>query len=475
VVVIDPARIQGNSVPPNVVIEQVMTGGATLRPEVGALELGVEQRDLESEYTALSFLAPANVRFRYRLEPYDTDWVEAGGRRTAYYTQVPPGRYTFRVIASNNDGVRNEQGACLELRLAPRFRETGAFRLLALLLLGLTVAGGFGWRVRSLRFRTRELARLVEERTRELREQQRQLAAQAGQLQELDHAKSRFFANVSHEFRTPLTLTIGPLEDLRERLAERLGEPPPRQLEMALRNARRLLRLVNQILDVAKLEAGQMRLRARPQDLVAFARGIAAAFDPAAERKQIDFEVVAPGDEVRVWFDPDALEKVLANLLSNAFKYTPDEGRIELRVETEGAAGAGVARLRVTDTGPGIPEGHLPHVFERFYQVDETNTRAQVGTGIGLALARELVELHGGSIAVESRSAGEGGERGWGAVFTATLPLGRAHLREDQVVTPAATPRVTEDGRLAVQVEIARERPEQRVAERGHRARARSR
>ena len=440
VAVVDPARIQRNRIAPIVAIEQVIAGDAALRPGSERLELGSAQRDLEIHYTALSFLAPANMRFRYRLEPYDAAWVDAGNRRTAFYTKVPPGRYTFRVRASNNDGVWNERGAAVELRIAPHVWETGAFRLLALLTVGLLLAGGVGWRVRGLRVRTRELGRLVDERTSELREHKQQLEAQTEQLKELDRAKSRFFANVSHEFRTPLTLTIGPLEDLRARLGGAAGESP-RELEMALRNSRRLLRLVNQILDVAKLEAGQMKLRARRQDLVTFARGVASAFAQIAEQKRIGFEVTASPAEIPVWFDPDALEKVLANLLSNAFKFTPIGGRIRLAIEAEPVAKeTGVARLRVSDTGPGIPVDQVPHVFERFYQVDESSTRAQLGTGIGLALAKELVELHGGIIGVEN---GEGDVQA-GATFTVTLPLGHAHLRDDQIVALQETVDVTE-------------------------------
>jgi CheY-like chemotaxis protein len=261
------------------------------------------------------------------------------------------------------------------------------------------------------------------------------------QLQSLDHAKTRFFANVSHELRTPLTLTIGPLEDLRARSAD--GAP---ELDMALRNSRRLLRLVNQILDVAKLEAGQMKLRARLQDLVTFVRGVAAAFARVAEQRRIALVVTATPATALVWFDSDALEKVIANLLSNAFKFTPDGGRITVHVE----ALEHVVRVSVSDTGPGIAAEYLPHVFERFYQVDESNTRAQPGTGIGLALTKELVELHGGSIAVTSAD---------GATFTITLPLGNAHLRDDQmlpVTAETAVPRIeTEmpDGERAAAVD----------------------
>jgi signal transduction histidine kinase/ligand-binding sensor domain-containing protein/DNA-binding response OmpR family regulator len=480
VAVVDPARIQSNGIPPNVVIEQVKAGGTALRPGGGALELGAEQRDLEIEYTALSLLAPANVHFRYRLEPYDRQWVEAGDRRTAYYTRVPPGRYTFRVIASNNDGVWNEEGATLVLDLAPGFSETGAFRLLVALALVLAVAGGAGWRVRNLRERTRELARVVEERTAALQRQEKllqsqnaTLEAQAGQLHEMDRAKSHFFANVSHEFRTALTLTIGPLEDLGD-LHEAAGSEPPRQVGMALRNSQRLLRLVNQVLDVARLEAGQMKLRARAQDLVGFARGVAAAFTPVAERTRITLDVVAPTGAIPVWFDPDAMEKVLGNLLANAFKFTPEDGRIELRIEAEPhPGGTGAVRLQVHDSGPGIPPEHLAHVFERFYRVDETSRRAQPGTGIGLALAKDLVELHGGSIAVESTPlppspfpTGGEGANGAGTVFTVTLPRGRAHLRADQIVAEPDAALVREDGTLAVRVELAPAPPPVAVAPR---------
>jgi signal transduction histidine kinase/DNA-binding response OmpR family regulator len=420
----------------------VIAGGTARRAGRTPLSLGTTQRDLEIHFTALSFLAPANVRFRYRLEPYDAAWVDAGNRRSAFYTKVPPGHYTFRVKASNNDGVWNEQGASLELDLAPHLWETAAFRIAVMLTLGLLVVTAVGWRVRLLRMRTLELGRLVDERTHELRAQQQQLETQTEQLKELDHAKSHFFANVSHEFRTPLTLTIGPLEDLRAEFDRGTRGPLPKQLDMALRNSRRLLRLVNQILDVAKLEAGQMTLRASRQDLVAFARGVAAAFAQIAEQKRITFDVTASPAEVWVWFDGDALEKVLANLLSHAFKFTPDGGRIALSVVGDNA----VVRLAVADTGPGIAAEHLAHVFERFYQVDESNTRAQPGTGIGLALAKELVELHGGSIAVESRG---------GAVFTVTLPLGRAHLRDDQIAPEIGvrlqTPRLESDPDLQVE------------------------
>ena len=239
------------------------------------------------------------------------------------------------------------------------------------------------------------------DRTATLREREQQLALQNERLSELDRAKSRFFANVSHEFRTPLTLTIGPLEGAIGKL-NGVDASVSRALDMALRNARRLMRLVNQILDVAKLEAGHMQLNRRPLDLAAFVRGIADAFVPAANGKGIALEVDAPAT-LRGAFDSDALEKIVTNLLSNAVKFTPGGGRVTLSLfENASEDGTGIT-MRVADTGPGIPPAHLPHVFERFYQVDESLTRSEAGTGIGLALVHELVTLHGGTIDGDER------------------------------------------------------------------------
>ncbi len=419
VAMVDPAHVTRDRVPPTVVVEQVTSRSVSLAHTGDRVDVAVGQRDFEVEYTALTFLEPANVRFRYRLEPYDAEWVDAGNRRTAFYTQVRPGIYTFRLQASDGEGGWHQPGALLTMRVLPRVWETSAFRLSLAAMLALGVFAAFRWRLRLLQAQARALERVVDERTstirareQELADQNVRLAALAVELRSLDHAKTRFFANVSHEFRTPLTLTIGPLEDLRARAG---GDPQvDRWLDIALRNARRLLRLVNQILDVAKLEAGQMRLVRRPIDLGAFVRGIAGAFEAVAERRAITLEVNVPATGALIGsFDPDAVEKILTNLLSNALKFTPEGGRVTVALTLEGEA----ACLRVADTGPGFDTEQMAHVFERFWQVDESATRTQPGTGIGLSLTKELVELHGGTIAVESEGPGKG------ATFTVTLPF----------------------------------------------------
>ncbi len=407
VVVVDPSTVRREQLAPPLVVEQVVADGRALRPERNSLALRPDQRDVQIEYTALTFLEPTNVRFRYRLDPYDARWVDAGNRRTAFYTKVPPGRYTFRVEASDAAGGWHEPGTTLAVSVLPRLWETGVFRWASLAALGVLLFAAVRVREARLRARAALLERVVDERTAALRDRERELADRNALLQSLDHAKTRFFTNVSHELRTPLTLTIGPLEDLRTRAG---GDPQvERWLDIALRNARRLLRLVNQILDVAKLDAGAMHLAPRPLDLASFTRGIVAAFIPVAERKGIRLTVESP-DALHGTFDADAIEKILTNLLSNAIKFTPSGGTVHATLSSDGAS----AKLVVRDSGLGIPPDQVAHVFERFYQVDESTTRTQPGTGIGLSLVKELAELHGGSVTVESGSTG--------TTFTATIP-----------------------------------------------------
>ena len=423
VAIVDPRAVTARRVAPPAIVERITVGDSAIVPSNTPIELGVAHRDLTIEYTALSLLDPKNLRFRYRLEPYDADWVDAGSRRTAFYTRVPPGTYTFQVQAVSPDAEFGAPSGGLPISLAFQPWERRTVRFGGVVLLLAAIAGLTVLYVRRVRRQAEHLEMIVAERTATLREREQQLARQNVQLSELDRAKSRFFANVSHEFRTPLTLTIGPLEDVVGTLdgAEGTNGRVGRALDMALRNARRLMRLVNQILDVAKLEAGQMRLSRRPLDLADFVRGIAEAFAPAASGKGIVLDLEAPAS-VRGAFDSDALEKIVTNLLSNAVKFTPGGGRITVSLLQHDAS----VTLRVADTGPGIPPEHLPHVFERFYQVDESLTRSQAGTGIGLALVHELVTLHGGTLAVSS------GDLAPGAVFTVVLPLGEPDADTDE-------------------------------------------
>ncbi|MEM9996377.1 MAG: ATP-binding protein, partial [Bacteroidota bacterium] len=238
----------------------------------------------------------------------------------------------------------------------------------------------------------------------------RETEEKAGELERANALKSRFLANISHEFRTPLTLTFGPLDDLLDGRFQ-VEEAARPHLERARRNGGRLLRLINQLLDLSKLDAGALLLRPAHGDLAGHLRQIATLFESVAQRRQITFTVEGVEQPRAFVYDADKIEKVVVNLLSNAFKFTQPGGTIVLRLAEEN----GGVRIDLADSGPGIPPEHLPFLFDRFYQAESGTTRAQEGTGIGLALAQDLVELHGGTIAVESTE-------GVGTTFSVSLP-----------------------------------------------------
>jgi PAS domain S-box-containing protein len=245
----------------------------------------------------------------------------------------------------------------------------------------------------------------------------------AAVLAELDRAKTAFFSNVSHEFRTPLTLMLGPIE---EAAAHATAAPVRAYLELAHRNSLRLLKLVNSLLDFARIEAGRMQPSYEPTDLGAFTRELASTFQSAIERAGLGYAVECADLGEPVFVDREMWEKVVLNLLSNAFKYT-FEGHIAVRIHREDSSGV----LEVSDTGVGIPEHELPRLFERFHRVEGTAGRTQEGSGIGLALVQELVKLHGGTIGATSKV-------GAGTTFRISLPLGAAHLPAERIKAPRA-------------------------------------
>jgi signal transduction histidine kinase len=278
----------------------------------------------------------------------------------------------------------------------------------------------------ELRDKTRAMEREVITRSRELAEANRSLRDANVKLGEFDAAKSAFFSNVSHEFRTPLTLMLGPLEDATADLVEPLGPTQRERVELAYRNTLRLLKLVNTLLDFARLEAGRLRAMYAPADLGQSTAEVAGMFQSAVDKGGLVLVIDSPRLREPVWVDRDMWEKIVSNLLSNAFKFTL-EGQITVRLEERDSD----VVLEVADTGCGIPEGELPRVFERFYRVAGAAGRAHDGSGIGLSLVRELVELHGGRITVES-------EIGRGTAFRVEIRKGSEHLPSASVSMHAA-------------------------------------
>jgi PAS domain S-box-containing protein len=250
-------------------------------------------------------------------------------------------------------------------------------------------------------------------------------------LAEIDRAKTAFFSNVSHEFRTPLTLLLGPTEDLLGGAHGELTLPQREQLGILHRNGLRLQKLVNSLLDFARLEAGRIQASYEPVDLAALTRDLASAFRSAIERAGLQLRVDCPTLEAQVYVDRDMWEKIVLNLLSNAFKFT-FEGRIEVSLHVEGARREQVV-LRVSDTGVGVAEQELPRLFERFHRIEGGRARTHEGSGIGLALVQELARLHGGFVRAESRL-------GAGTTFTVAIPAGSAHLPVDRIGARASLP-----------------------------------
>ncbi|MCE7994733.1 MAG: response regulator [Roseivirga sp.] len=436
VVRIDPALV--NTSPLNLFIEQVITtDSAWYVGDLTERVIPLGERDFQIGFAALDFsTSPANIRYRYKLEGENDDWIEADDRREAIYNNLTPGTYTFRVMANNGGGWSVNQ-ASLQITLPYFFYETYWFYALVILLIALVVYAVVNWRIRMLKRRSKELEEQVILRTQDLvrekeeTERQKEIATkalvtiekQAAALKELDKAKSRFFTNISHEFRTPLTLIIGPLEEQIEKLREGLvGDEE--DMEVALRNSKRLLRLVNQILEVAKLESGHTQLKAHLVDIRTVIEPITDAFMSLAERNGTQFNIEWPDQSRMIYVDIDLMEKAIINLLSNAFKFTPGHGTIEVRVEHRQDVS-----ISIKDNGPGIAKKDQEHIFERFYQVNESGKGMQPGTGIGLSLVHELIALHGGTIELIS-------EPGLGSEFIIKLPTGKAHLKDDQFTSP---------------------------------------
>ena len=278
----------------------------------------------------------------------------------------------------------------------------------------------------ALQGRTREMEQEVLVRSRELAEANRELREANARLGELDIAKTNFYSNVSHEFRTPLTLLLGPAEDALASPSQSLGGEA---LRMVHRNALRLMRLVNALLDFSQLEAGRLRASYEPLDLAAATTYLASSFRSAVERVGLEFEVDCAPLPEPIFVDPALWEKIVLNLLSNALKFT-FEGEIGIRVRWRGDR----AEVEVRDTGTGIPEAELPRIFDRFHRVAGARSRTHEGSGIGLALVHDLVRLHGGQISAQSQP-------GLGTTFTITLPSGSAHLPAERVVTAPSAAR----------------------------------
>ncbi|HYN41414.1 MAG TPA: ATP-binding protein, partial [Thermoanaerobaculia bacterium] len=419
---VDPARLRSNTTVPPVVIRRVLADG---RPVAGVspVELPPRTGKIEIHYDGLSFQAPEKVRFRYRLEGFEASWVDAGTRRSAFYTSLPPGDFVFRVVAANNDGVWNETGARFAFRLKPGLHQRLGFRVGIVVFVLVAAGTGYALRMRGVRARHTELQRLVDERTRSLvaeiqraEELRRQSDGALREAAEANRAKSRFLANMSHELRTPLNAILG--------YAELLADEPevavnPRALEDVgkIRGAGgHLLQLIGDLLDLSKIEAGRMEIVAETFVVAEVVEETARTVRQLVEANRNRLVVSVDPEAGRMTSDAFRLKQVLFNLLSNAGKFTQD-GTVELAVRRERGRGTDLLVFRVADTGIGMSVEQLEKVFTPFVQGDASLTRRFGGTGLGLALSQHLARVMGGGISVTSAE-------GQGTTFFVELPAG---------------------------------------------------
>ena len=381
------------------------------------LTLSYDQSFFSIEYVGVSHTRSENNQYAYFMQGFNEKWNYVGSKTNATFTNVPPGNYTFMVKAANNDGLWNESPTKLNIKILPAWWETNIawfFYLLGPLLLIF-----ISYRIFSVR--------IIEKRAlKSEREEHKQLEA-------LNSKKIQFFTNISHEFRTPLTLILNPLNDIIKSDLKNLSLNTKNKLEIIHKNSNRLSRLINELMDFRKLQFNKMSVNASEIYLIPFIQEVSSHFEDEANQKNIILSVEYSEKPLIFWGDPSMLEKIIFNLLSNAFKVTPLNGMvlIEIKKNTEKINFPLIhennvfesLEITIEDTGSGIKEGNINKIFDRFYQVTEFDKQYYGGTGIGLEVVKNFIELHKGKIEVSSKLS-------IGTKFKIYFPFGKNHLKE---------------------------------------------
>ncbi|AWG22770.1 hypothetical protein FFWV33_15160 [Flavobacterium faecale] len=390
-------------------VGEKLDGNVILENSINTTEklvLAYQENSFTIHFSGLHFASPLKNQYKYKLEGFDKNWVSATSEaRFAKYTNLSPGTYTLKVKASNSDGYWNEQAKTIVIYVkSPWWFSSFAIVCYAFLFL---LALWF--------FRRFTIIGVQRKSKLEMESFEKE------KIQKLSQLKLQFFTNISHEFRTPLTLIIGPISKLLKDKEAMSLEKVQENYQIINRNANQLLRLINQLMDFRKLEQGKISVKASEGNLVGFVRKIMHSFQFIADQKEIELQLKSKETNLSVWFDEDKLEKVFLNLLSNAFKFTPRNGKVTIEIVDEKDS----VSVIVKDNGIGISQDKLEFIFNPFYQVEKIADEVQ-GSGIGLSFSKELVEMHHGRISILSKP-------NKGTKLKVTLLKGRYHFDENEV------------------------------------------
>ncbi len=372
------------------------------------IELEYNQNDFNIDFVALSYSQPNKNNYAYKLIGFDNNWNHIGNNKIATYTNLDAGNYTFQVIASNNNGLWNEKGDSIQIIILPAPWLTWWAYLIYLIIFGLLF----------YYFRLLALTRIKE------RNELKQEKLNKEKLEEVNKLKLKLFKNISHDFRTPLTLIAAPLDQLiKQKIDSKFVK---RNLETIQRNTNILLQLINELLDFRKSEDGKLKLYASKSNIIPFIENIKLSFEELAIQRNINYKFKTSNTTLEVWFDKIKMKKILFNLISNAFKFTEENNNLFIEVTSEEVnQDKKFLRIDIRNFGRVIPEEHINFIFDRFYQLKQKGV--QTGTGIGLSLTKNLVELHKGKIEVSSSETE-------GTCFSVFIPLGKQHLTEKECV-----------------------------------------
>ena len=376
------------------------------------------------EFASTSFYEEEKNQFQYMLMGFDEDWSSWTSEIKKDYTNIPEGDYTFKVRSKNIFNHIGDEDSYSFTILPPWHRTWWAYLIYGLLTIGI-IWFFVGWRSKKLIKQNEKLEETIEERTIEIKHKNEVLNHQTEKLVELNESKNRLFSNISHEFRTPLTVILGMTDTLKTDYKNQVSTNTEKSLEMIRRNGKNLLHLVNELLDLAKVESGSMELELVQTDVVPFVKYFSESFHSLAESKKVNLTVYSEIDSLEMDVDINKLGAIISNLLSNAVKFTQENGKIIVHLNKIQRQTDQSLTIKVQDNGVGLAEKELQHLFNRFYQATNTSNQHQAGTGIGLSITKEFVELMKGEISVESVI-------GKGTTFTVQIPITNNAMKDDK-------------------------------------------